>query len=240
MKKGFTLLEILIASTIFAMVMLFAVGAFGMGSNYSGKMKEMRKVNEGSRRLADMITSDIRSANAPGEITYAGADPMNPVVLSFKNGIALAICNQNKCDPDQNVSPTNTNIVSSSNNLSNAIIIFNKDRVKVYCAHKSTSSNRFKLYYKELSAGPIDLTDPSTIFPDNNVINKSISDNDTEIKLFFNGFAPDDIHANLQPYINFFIEIRTASDSLLFDQMPVYKRHSTEIKSTVTSRSFNQ
>jgi prepilin-type N-terminal cleavage/methylation domain-containing protein len=70
-KKGFTLIEILLAAAIFSVVILLATGTFSWASSYSSKLREMRKVNLSARQVVDDISRNIRLAN--GGIGYSGS-----------------------------------------------------------------------------------------------------------------------------------------------------------------------
>jgi len=67
-QKGFTLIEILVATTIFALVMVITTGVVSRSSAFNSKLRVQRQIQEEILRIADMITRDIRSANASGKI----------------------------------------------------------------------------------------------------------------------------------------------------------------------------
>lgn len=88
---GFTLMELLIAATIFAAVLVIATGILGQSSSFRGKIKATREVSEDTKRLADMITRDVRSANITGTVR-ARVINNNYIDMTFKNGLALLNC----------------------------------------------------------------------------------------------------------------------------------------------------
>lgn len=250
-QKGFTLLEVLIASALFAMVMVMTTGTIASSSSYQSKLKAMRETGEESRRLADMLTNDIRSASQP--VTFT----INSTTYNFKNGLAFLKWNgvwNSRYDAAPSVAANDANV----------LIIATKDSYIIY----STSLLDNRVCYQKLpSAGItpsalatfisnlgacgsyITPTDDAAIYlaanrwiviaGDNgdSINNNNTDTRDTTIK--FGGFLPSDAFIssnptlNQQPYVQFDIISETKSTD-------VQSRSKAEIKSTVTSRSYNQ
>jgi prepilin-type N-terminal cleavage/methylation domain-containing protein len=93
-NPGFTLLEILIATGIFAIVMVITVGIVSQSAGFQSKIRAQRQTYEEVRRLSDQISQDIRSASVPGTvIAELNPDPSKPVpIAKFKGGLVLAQC----------------------------------------------------------------------------------------------------------------------------------------------------
>lgn len=177
-KSAFTLMELLIAASIFAGVMVIATGVLAQSSTFRGKIKATRETSEQAKQVADMITRDIRSANTEGTINeYSSFGPPPTLLAShkFKNGIALLKCNSTsgstgaKCMIIDDTTPTNdpiidtTNPYNSANSAANAIAIFNKNWVRIYFSDvnpalgvvggANNGVQGYNLYYEELPAG---------------------------------------------------------------------------------------
>lgn len=237
-RRGFTLMEVLVASSIFAVVMVFVTGAVVASSNYQSKIRIINQTSEESRRLADMITRDVRSANYPIKIKARKGDnstipPGPPQSLlspsteistdfTFKNGIALF----SSTFISNNLS-SNINDIVDMNNGANMLIISLKDKAKIY----QTSDNG--LYYKEIEYQSadhfVDTTNLSIANSDN-----LISKEKLDVNVRFGGYAPDDgVNAVGQPMIKFYISVGSQNEG-------TYNYYKTAIRSAVTSRSYNE
>lgn len=259
-KRGFTLLEILVATTIFAIIMVVAGGVFGMGSTYNVKMKAMRQVGEDARRLTDAITNNVRSVDGTIKLNIAlnGTDaPLVP--KEFKNGIAI-VSPHGVTPPSYNYEFNATPSVTFPNTSTGAqvLILAIKDKYKIYYSSHSTHH----LYYKTIprldGSGNVvvlaaaDLISVKDDYDAGTTLRvNGFSSPYTESYLSFAGFAPDDsITSQQQPYVDLFIQSKSSD----FDQ-DVYNGNGTtpsaydkkipssralaEINTTVTSRSYN-
>jgi len=237
-RKGFTLLEVLIASALFAMVMLLTTGTIASSSSYQGKLKAMREANEETRRMAGLVTEDVRSANSSLTITalVSGVSTQR----KFKNGLALLNCNAATCTfannalPSGNINDGTPLPASGSTVNANTLIISTKDKIKVYVS----STDNKTIYYASLPVSSISSANIIAIRVSTNIIN-SVSGGASinEMAINFGGYCPDDGSANhFQPYVQFFITSRTMD----FDNLSKNQRALAQIKSTVTSRSYNQ
>ena len=63
-KSGYTLIEVMLASVIFVMVVSIAVGAYASSAGFQSKASILRETNQGARYVIEMMTKDIRSADS--------------------------------------------------------------------------------------------------------------------------------------------------------------------------------
>lgn len=69
MKKGFTLLEILIAVVIFSSVTLMAAGSLNIGLKVKDKVTAITQVQDETRAITEQLTREIEYANNRSEFT---------------------------------------------------------------------------------------------------------------------------------------------------------------------------
>lgn len=86
--RGYTILEMLIATAIFAVVMVLATSIVAQSVAYQSKIKAMRATSNEARKTADYINNSIRQANIEGTVT---PDSSTPTAV-YKSGIALFDC----------------------------------------------------------------------------------------------------------------------------------------------------
>ncbi|MCL5410332.1 MAG: prepilin-type N-terminal cleavage/methylation domain-containing protein [Patescibacteria group bacterium] len=228
-QKGFTLLEILIASAIFASMLVMVTGTVAQTSAYQNRLKGMRETSEETRRIADMITRDVRSANKPFVFPFTSPD-----TGGIKNGISIAfafkgsgpIFLQRFGSPSLTYSIENCMILANSNEY-----IFYYTRIidgQGYLFRKTypSSADLNNIVSSDFMCSDSDLA----CFVGNK--DNAISDKNLNVTLDLAGFAPDDRSANQQPFIKF----RTTAETVGTTGANHYK---TEIDSTVTSRSYN-
>ena len=233
-KKAFSLLEILISSTIFALIMIMTTATIAQSSSYKNKLRAQREVSEDSRRLADQITRDVRNSTEKATIQIGST------TKTFKNGLALLNCHTGSCSFVNDTSLSNDidygNFFSSPFSFSynaNVLVATTKDGYRVYMTVKN-SINSSGVYYK-LFSGTSKLTSNDIVSM--NVPNQITSANN-ETVVNFGGFAPNDalaLGSSQQPFIQFYITSRTKD----FDNLSTSERALTQIKSSVTSRSYN-
>lgn len=244
-RKAFTLLEVLIATTIFAVIMLIATGTVAQSSSYRSKLATLRQVNEETRRIADQITRDVRLANSTATVT----DSASPAVTKkFKNGLALLNCNASTCTFKNSAAPSgavtygNPFLTSGLDSINaNTLVIATKDNYKIYMLANDNKS----IYY----SGTIPITSTLTwaIINPLKISGNKISSDAAETAINFGGFCPDDLIAaifaaisNQQPYVQFYITSRTAAiGGTSYDDLPPNMRAQAELRSMVTSRSYN-
>lgn len=241
-RRGFTLMEVLVASSIFAVVMVFVTGAVVASSNYQSKIRIMNQTSEESRRLADMITRDVRSANFKLSInpngtsssggggtsgsTIIGDGTTLSDVYNFKNGIAIIKSMQ--------VSYYSQNSLTHEPIDADTLIISLKDTYKIYST-KSIGPDTYGLYYREIPRAGNDTLYVTGLFPTilSELNNYLISKENLSVDVKFGGYAPDDLHVTGQPMIKFYISVGSQNEG-------TYNYYKTAIRSAVTSRSYNE
>lgn len=257
-RSAFTLLEILIATTIFSIVMIMTSGIIAESSSYKEKIATTRDVSIIARRLADQISRDMHATVVPGNVNYGlgQAEPGN-VSMSFKKGIALFYCSAaSGCTPKHftaNSINEGENVVGigqdSTDLQANVFILFTKsddptlNLVRVY---GSTDVNDGVVYYREVTIPIASALDINTLyfrsFDDDDIIaGESPSDGgiETGVRISFGGYGPDtnsyDKILRIQPYVNFIIESKTRG----YDNLGPKERALSRIRSMVTVRNYD-
>lgn len=93
--KAFTLIEVLLATAIFATILVMTTAVVGQSSTYRTKLIEERKAGEAVRAAADMLSTDLRAKTVPGTLRYYDSDFGDPsVTYEFKSGIAELFCSE--------------------------------------------------------------------------------------------------------------------------------------------------
>ena len=221
-QKGFTLLEVLIASAIFASMLVMATGIIAQTSNYQGRLKAMRETSEETRRLADMITRDVRSANKSDNFFQA---------IPFKNGIAILNKNSELILSSYDTSP---NLSYTSVDL---LLLANSNEYIAYCTNIIDGQSYLfrKTYTSDFTkANIVNFITTFALSKENAISNKNLN-----VTLSFAGFTPGfspDGSVSIdkqQPFIRF----KTTAETVETTGANHYR---TEIDSTVTGRSYNQ
>lgn len=232
-KIGFTLIEILVAAAIFAMMMVIVVGTFSWAANYNSKLHEVRRVSQNGRAAGSDIETNIRLANgAPsnfGEIMLYYCS--SPALTSCKVvGSAAPIRYKDPWDPS-NLAPTAFQ--------SNALLIFQKDQNKAIFYRTdlvSGSKVNFRLTKQE-----IDFTDWSGTFALNTAFKGStdvadgFNDADVSVAVYFGGYGPDKTSRYEQPFVEFYL----LSQTLDYDKSSVNLRSKFILKTSAESRDYN-
>lgn len=224
--RGFTLLEVLIASSIFAMIMILVVGIIAQTSSYQSKINNMRSVSEETRRLADQITRDVRAAN--GSITVK----TNPVDAgkTYKNGIALFNCDKTSstCTKAYEVTPYANFLTSDSTVDANTLVLANGGGYEVYWSYVKTGETK-KIYYITGSGTTVTLMLGVLT---GLTADQIISTNETTVNLA--GYGPADVPAIVrQPFVEFYLKSQTPSST------PVNLQYESDLRSMVAGRSYN-
>jgi len=152
MKKGFSLFEILVAGAIFAMVMVIATGVIAQMSGYNKKIRVSKMVSEETRKLAEQISADVRSAVGVDKTTYPASPQYGLTIInddlitvrtkdaikayySYSDSITKAIYFQSWTLAQFPASPSLTNPIFDnlkSGNISNRITNQNTDTTIVF------------------------------------------------------------------------------------------------------------
>jgi len=248
-SKAFTLLEILIATAIFATAMVLAGGVVAQTVRYQNKINYVRLVANESQRLSDLLSGDIKLANASGKVKARLAG-IGYDTYDYKNGLALFDCDaecfsvhfRNNATPDDNpsaYSDSNTNGYKA-----NTLVIFYTNRDTNSTNHKIYYFNRTdnKIYIYSNTGDTVQLSTAGSGDLDSNNITSSpktslISSADTSGTIKFGGFAPEDSSTYYyQPYILFDIYVETLDYGTTAEASVKAK---TEIRTSVTGRSYN-
>ncbi|MEI7792062.1 MAG: prepilin-type N-terminal cleavage/methylation domain-containing protein [Candidatus Berkelbacteria bacterium] len=245
-SKAFTLLELLVATTIFGIVMMMAMSAITDSANYLAKLKAMRVASEESRRIADILGENIKNANSEISVTFTSGGIVHTGEL-YKSGIALFSCTAaGACDAthstifDQSMSDSNAAAFGA-----NTLVLGEKDTsgnlvYKVYYNNKDEAEP--KLYYWEGSSLVLDYNFFSTLMVDANVIaGGAVADLDLQnnIIIKFGGYAPNsvtmlDSAQRQQSYVFYNINVNTRGTGLKRQEL-----FNINVLSGVTSRNYN-
>jgi len=240
-KKAFTLLEILIASSIFAVIMLITTGTVAQSSSYRSKLKTLREVNEETRQIADQITRDVRTGTSMAQVE--ALDGTTKKTRTFKNGLALLKCKGSvyQCSF---VNATTGNITdgnpfnSTDSIIANTLIISTKDAYKIYVLVDDGTSHNTFISYGTVAHNPVTANDIITATQVKGVTGNKITSTNTETAVNFGGYCPDDSATTIQqPYVQFFITSRTAGYT--GSGLPLNQKSLAQLRSMVTSRSYN-
>ena len=226
-KKAFTLMEILIAASIFAIVMVIATGILGQSSSFRGKIKAQRESSEDAKKIADMISRDVREATGPVTVNL----DTNPIVSkTYSGGIVLQKVTLGSTAIFKYFSaPFDYSSLPTTNPDANTLIIATKSKIIIY-ANINSSIYRKAVDYS--SPGIFNMADIAFTFllPEN-----KINSSNVDTAIFFGGYSPATTSTNLQqPYLQFILTCQTKGYSSLSPN----SRAIIEIRSTVTARNF--
>lgn len=253
--KGFTLLEVLIATVIFVIVMVITSGIISQSVDFQSKIKVTRDVTEEGSRLSDYLSRDLRSAGVPfkASLTSSGA-----TTIEFKNGVALLRCSAvSVCVFADNVTPTNISSDPINAYTANVVIISSKD---------SDGNHIFKFFYSPSGSGKVSyltssesaLSAMTMYFYYNGVLHlqssvgsanflldrvtalaaNQISGDKLETRIGFSGYTNSDATGakNYQSYITYYVYSRSKN----FGSLRPAQRAETSIRSMITMRSYTQ
>lgn len=259
-SKGFTLIEILIATSIFAMLMVVTTSTFSWAVAYNGKLKEMRLTSRNGMKIAEDISTEIRLANgSPKEAKYGSVLYKNYTNQDIRSGeVVLLNClalSRRKCglhsnlDID-NLSDSMKSPVYASDASANSLLIYqrSKKRIVLYQSVKTKKSP-----YKEGTTDDEDLYNYAvykTVFnnddwPDNFKLSASsnnwgdpemLNGENVSIRVDFGGFGPVSKNRLQQPFVGFHL----FAASIDYENVQPGFRDSFEIQTTVETREYNK
>ncbi|MCX6806953.1 MAG: prepilin-type N-terminal cleavage/methylation domain-containing protein [Candidatus Berkelbacteria bacterium] len=87
MKKAFTLVEILVATFIFAITVFIAFSAFYSATSFQSKTTAVRETTQAARNLMETISRDIRLADSGGIATGCNIGVECSNLQITKNGV---------------------------------------------------------------------------------------------------------------------------------------------------------
>lgn len=252
-SKAFTLLELLVATTIFVGVMLMASTAITNSSTYLSRLKAMRVGSDESRRIADILGEDIKKANTEISVKYRTIATAAPDTKIYKSGIALFYCTTTLpavCTPQHyNLTNQSTKVTNDTDEFkANTLVLGEKDatgntKYKVYFNNFADTTAIGKiLYYSESTGSSLDLTAVGNFYKIANKISgdKSPSglDLSNDITIKFGGYAPNsDTLATAtnrqQAYVYFNIHVSAVRGTT---NQEIY---GLDVLSGITSRNYN-
>ena len=227
-SAGFTLLEVLIASSIFAMIMILVVGVIAQTSSYQSKINSMRSVSEETRRLADQITRDVRAANGLVTVKTSSVDAGK----TYKNGIAFFDCDTTTlvCTKKYEAIPYANYLATGSPVVANTLVLVSGGQYQIYWSYIKTGGAK-KIYYFTGSGTTLTLFGVGGILT-GRADTQVISSNETTVNLA--GYGPADTPAIVrQPFVEFYLKSQTPSST------PVELQYESEIRSMVAGRGYN-
>ena len=229
-KKAFSLIEVLIASSIFAVVLVLTTGVLAQMSVLRLRTAEMRKTNSAISQLNRQISDDIRAAGDQIKIDAGGT------LKTFENGIVLMNWDSSSFQYLFDSSPYagwDDVEMSSGGNVARLLVLADDDKYKVYNANFLEK----KIFYKEFARlntdGSVKLLTGAEIasIDTSNVI----SDESLEVYATFVGFAPEiGSTRKEQAYVSF----RTTARTKGYDTVSRSLRNKTSVRTSVTSRSY--
>jgi hypothetical protein len=206
-------MEVLVATMIFVSIMVIATGVIGQASSYSGKIKKLRETSAEARRLSDMITRDIREANAPvvldSEFFRDNGDPSDLCIelvdegntVTFKSGLAILSWRravdgytkyseaQSQCIDEAYRVPDGL-FYGNGHGLYDArmLVVGLKNKTRVYATAQDTNANPrvHRVYMKEFTQGKLSVTDINSVVESANLI----SNPNYGAIVGFGGYAP--------------------------------------------------
>ena len=257
--KAFTLLEILIATSIFALIMIITTGVIVQSAGFRSKLKVMRSSTGLVRQLADRISKDIQEKKAPVTIIYGIDTGLESAI--YDQGAALFNCDDSglikKCEKRHFDSGTTDSEKSMTllpdsdfgNLTANVLILINRleaggRQYKVYLenedgtyylegslANETDPININSIYYC------LDVEDVACASDQNLIAGKSethTSGGGVYLNLNFGGYLPSsETQANFQPYVNIGLKSNNIEPGSTFD------RYSTYLRTLVVMRDFS-
>jgi len=241
--KAFTLIEILIATGIFSVVMVMTSGVISQSSGYQSKLQASRAVSEESRKIADAVSRDLRLADGNLEIKLNSSDAS---VATFKSGVVLFQCASSCKYIDSATATAPDNVPQNlsenpANYKANALIVFSGDKYIFY-----HSVGGF-IYSRTMAKAEIaSWSDATGALRIHNASAKSIfslmvntdpfkvSSADMTNSLGFIGYTAADNATSIQSYVGYYIHTQTAD----YDNLAPFRRSETYIRSMITVRNY--
>jgi len=246
-RKGFSLIELLIASSIFAIIMVIVVSTFSWAAGYNNKLKETRKTAQNGRMIMSEISTQVRLAN--GSVKYYISSPttsvMGEVVLLNCTGSLLTSCSPvGTAQPARYNSDTITEAGFDSVSLPNAVLILKKDLDKNNAILYRSVASGTNYNFTKQEATINDFADilATLTSPFSSVAPQILNDPSISARVFFGGYGPtgadlSGLYANKkqQPFVEFYLVSKSAN----YDTLMPNNRSKFEAKSLVETRYYN-
>ncbi len=263
-NRGFTLIEILIATAIFAMIMVITVSTFSWAAAYNGKLKEMRLTSRNGMKIAEDISSEIRLANGSPlgakygsnlgsnwYKNYTGRDIRSgEIVLMNCTKLSRLNCElHSNLDADK-LSDSMKAPVNVSDANANTLLIFqrSKKRMVLYQSvktdqvpYKTGATSADNLYNYALYKTVYNASE----WPDEFDFSASdsnwgkvemLNDDDVSIDVDFGGFGPVSKNRLQQPFVEFLLSAK----SIDYENIQPGFRDNFDIQSRVETREYNK
>ncbi len=226
--KGFTMLEVLIATSLFVVVLVITIGTVGFSAGFQNRISSQKRATDEIRRISDLITRDVRSATSEAKIVQ-GTDS-----ISFKNGLVELNCIES-CQIKNNIIPSAEVSGDNYQNGANVLLIATADSYKVYFS-EGNSTKFPAIYFKEIKFSTLKNNAISTQEIMNIRTNDYlISSSKLDTKIGFGGYCPNEsVGSLLQPYAQYYIR----SQSKNYVTSRVQDRAQATLRSSVTSRKY--
>ena len=254
-SQAFTLLEVLIATSIFAVVMVMTTGVIAQSTGYQTKTKVLRDVSEEAGRISDAISRDLKTASGSFSVTDSSGTSRQ-----FKNGLALTDAT-GKFITSSLTTPANiSSSLDTTNYQASAVIINTKDSIRIYVSKISGIQNI--IYAETCSKTAVDpcsltaggwwsgnmLSLESTTTSANlittritnasaNIISSSSGIDALDTQAAFSGYTAVTGGQNVQSYITYFVHSQTKDFASL--ALTPTNRSEVYIRSMVTMRNYS-
>lgn len=208
--KGFTLLEILIGTAIFATVMVITTGVVSNSAGFQTKLRTIREISNEGQQIADQISQSVRETN--GDFSLGN--------LTYQQGIALYNCSSGSAVP------IISTVLLTDAVKPDTLVTFSKNKGK----YQIYGFRDDKIVYEETN-GFTNVCDEVTSMM-SSVSGSVISNSNYSYSLSFAGFAPDSTVTDQKAYLTFNILVSSKN----YDALLPNERAKIEIKSSVVSR----
>ncbi len=239
-KIGFTLIEVLLASAIFAIVLILATGTFGWAASYNNKLREIRRVSEDSRSAMNELSTNIRLAN--GAATFSILDSgtkyaIGELTLLRCTGAGNATCGLASRSQTEPIGNGFREPLKFDIDNSDSILLLQKDQGKAILYRVSLDSGstvNYSLYKTELTVA--DWQNIILIsFPSLPNSDYALNSSTTSLKVYFGGYGPSKTSRSQQPFVEFYIIGETKN----YNTMLPMQRANFKAKTTIESRDYN-
>jgi prepilin-type N-terminal cleavage/methylation domain-containing protein len=226
-KRAFTLIEILIATAIFATVALIASLVVAQTVTYVTKLRAVRSTANDAARIADQFSTDVRGANA--DFVVDGKQ--------YKNGVYFVNCGSTNLLPA---------VQYFDQTSANTLMLVSRDEYNQYIVKTyrimPTPTYHILAYIEEFGDTSV-LTSYNT---KDKVCSKSFTSDRTKnsltkgsgnlVDFTWNVYWRDAaVNPSAQNKISFTVDVKTSDATGARE----YEKAFTEIKSTITARGLN-
>lgn len=228
--KGFTLIEILIASTIFALILVMATATFSMTSSYNSKISATRNAISSARDAQIKISDDVRLSNGSAKVKLSDSAIEEPVTVKDVFLITL-----DSSGAFTGVNFATTAVVTAAPDYGSApnyaLGVVQKSKGNIIIYRPVFDGTNYSLYRQEISGNWNGATNINIALRSND---PKINAKDVSINVKLSGYTRVENRVQ-QPYVNVYIQCRTTNYNSL---LPAY-RSQVEMRTSVESRDYN-